>query len=201
MYNSGLLRCRSSKITVCYTDHEKSMPYVLGSYNGPTKSHGSIPAECNMLIWEMTKYSSGLKSSSFRKVFEDYLAGNPSVLDLGTLTISPVGVNIWSQAWVPLILDCQMTYYPDPENWEFGEVDFSRSPGAPTYNNIQSVPITFERRIPLTRGPGQIISDQISRFRAEEEEMDDGGVIDSDLEEKLDALETIFKNRDLLLPH
>ena len=93
--------------------------YVLGhsaqfvfhpTYRSPT-DYGSVPRECNMLIWEMERYSSDISNPQFKSDFENYLNGQPSVFDSSDFAISPVGVNIWSQAG-SIIMDCQMTYYP-----------------------------------------------------------------------------------------
>ena len=200
MYNNGKLRCRSSQTPLCVTGPFRSVCFP-STYRSPTDYHGSVPRECNMLIWEMERYSSDILNPQFKSDFENYLSGQPSIFDSSDFAISPVGVNIWSQAWVPIIMDCQMTYYPDPEHWEFGEIGFNRSSDAPPYTSFSGTPITFEKRIPLTRGPGQIVEDQITRFLLEEEQLDGDaelGVIDVELEEQLSALKDVFRNRDLL---
>ena len=109
-----------------------------------------IPQEVHWLILESSMISKKIQESlPYRIYLDEYSKGKrpdkslflPLVSNLdGTtqaayaLTMddsfpSHVAINIWSQAWVPILLDISMDYFPETRGWLLGDVDYNRIPG------------------------------------------------------------------------
>ena len=116
---------------------------------------------------------------------------------------SPIALNRWRQAWLPIMLDVEFEYYSEEENWELQDIDYQRTSGNETISNTANQPITINYRIPLSRNSNKIVSTQIRRFLDEEDQLDEDGkgvLTDGENGEYLMFIELMneFRERELL---
>ena len=74
---------------------------------------------------------------------------------------SPVSVNRWSQAWLPIMLDVEFEYYSEENNWELHDIDYQRTSGNEEISDTANEPVKINYRIPLSRNSNKIVSAQI----------------------------------------
>ncbi len=116
---------------------------------------------------------------------------------------SPIALNRWKQAWLPILLDVEFEYYSEEKHWELQEIDYQRTLGNETISNTASEPIKIKYRIPLSRNSNKIVSTQIRRFLDEEDQLDEDGkgvLSDGENGEYLMFIELMneFRERELL---
>ncbi len=116
---------------------------------------------------------------------------------------SPIALNRWRQAWLPIMLDVEFEYYSEEENWELQDIDYQRTSGNETISDTANKPITINYRIPLSRNSNKIVSTQIRRFLDEEDQLDEDGkgvLTDGENGEYLMFIELMneFRERELL---
>lgn len=113
---------------------------------------------------------------------------------------SPLAVNVWRQAWVPLYAEWEVDVHSDerltPERWELGELDY-----APRFGSLPQAKHTIRGRSLLDATAALTFSDQVNRFLAEEEALDrseGGGTIDETTEDALRRIATAAIYTDVL---
>lgn len=116
---------------------------------------------------------------------------------------SPVALNRWRQAWLPIMLDVKFDYYSEENNWELQDIDYQRTSGNEMISDTANQPITINYRIPLSRNSNKIVSTQIRRFLDEEDQLDEDGkgvLSDGENGEYLMFIELMneFRERELL---
>ncbi len=116
---------------------------------------------------------------------------------------SPIALNRWRQAWLPIMLDVKFEYYSEEKNWELQDIDYQRTSGNEKISDTANEPITINYRIPLSRNSNKIVSTQIRRFLDEEDQLDEDGkgvLSDGENGEYLMFLELMneFRERELL---
>ena len=198
-YNSnGLTKVRTMQAIQRLFAFDHTPTYVC-------KNRNWLPKEIDFLI-EETKLNSALirNSAIFGNFFRKYSRGgldSTYFQDKDTDLISPVALNLWRQAWLPILLDIEMVYHSEQEHWNLGESDLQRQNGFEEIATHSVNPTTITQRVPISRNIGKIVSKQIERFLESEDELDEDGnegVLSNDEEEMFHLLKEEFLSRDLL---
>ena len=103
---------------------------------------------------------------------------NVSMFHRGTLP-SPVSVNTWSPAWIPMYLDYKIKYTPHRHtlgnnNWNLGDPDFDIVGNVGGLIQQSSDALTLEGRSLLTDSTGAVIVSQLERLLEEEVDLEKG---------------------------
>ena len=183
--------------------------------NPISKHRPWIPSEVDLLLKE-TLYFSGYVNIPEREntgtsdiyspqsIFTAYLKGEYYNHDSDDNDWpSPIALNRWRQAWLPIMLDVEFEYYREENNWELKDIDYERTSGNEKISDTASEPTTIKYRIPLSRNSNKIVSTQIRRFLDEEDQLDEDGkgvLSNGENGEYLMFLELMneFKERELL---
>ncbi|PXY78613.1 MAG: hypothetical protein CXX81_06710 [Methanobacteriota archaeon] len=96
----------------------------------------------------------------------------------GTLP-SPVSVNTWSPAWIPMYLDYKIKYTPHRHvlgnnNWNLSDPDFDINGDVGDLIQQSSDALTLEGRSLLTDSTGAVIVSQLERLLEEEVDLEKG---------------------------
>ena len=179
-HDEGLTKVRTAEEVVRHIGTSNPLTNPL------TKHRLWIPSEVDLLLRE-TLHISGLvnidqhdytytTAPMQKDYFGAYLNGNYYEHDTETSDWpSPVSVNRWSQAWLPIMLDVEFEYYSEENNWELHDIDYQRTPGNEEISNTANEPVKINYRIPLSRNSNKIVSTQIRRFLDEEDQLDEDG--------------------------
>ena len=85
-----------------------------------------------------------------RVLFTAYLKGDYYEHDTETSDWpSPVSVNRWSQAWLPIMLDVEFEYYSEENNWELYDIDYQRTPGNEEISDTANEPVKNKLQNPF----------------------------------------------------
>ncbi len=221
---NGLLRCRVSG---------KHYFQGLGLGTEPFESilnHGGIPSEIGDLNIEMNCWSQFITkpelSDDTKHVIISFAAGRHHGFskivngeqkdDFPTWAVgwtwaflvyfyrSPIAVNLWSQAWVPLFADYKVEIHPvSVSDWSLGDVEFEieNSVLANIRNGIgTSAPHEISNRALLFGKSGAIFSEQISRLVSELDDAAPEGFADlAEQMKALDILTAVIQDEDSLL--
>ena len=196
--SDGLTKVRTLKSIQRLFDLDNTPTYVC-------KNRNWIPKELDFLIEETKVFSASLRNVPvIGNYLRQYSRGElPTTYYHGGWTdmISPVAINIWRQAWLPILLDIELIYHSEQTHWTLGELDLDRESGFEEIALHSNTPITITQRVPITRNIGKIVSKQIERFLESEDDLDENGnegVLSDDEEEMFRLLREEFLSRDLL---
>ena len=186
----------------------QSIQRLFAMDNTPTyvcKNRNWIPKEIDFLIEETKRYSASYRNNPIISSFlSKYSRGQIQTIthqSSNSDLISPVALNIWRQAWVPILLDIELVYHSEPKNWKLGEVDMERESGFEEIASQSVDSMTIKQRVPISRNIGKIVSKQIERFLESEDDLDENGnegVLSDEEEEMFRLLKEEFLSRDLL---
>ena len=156
--------------------------------NPISKHRKWIPNEVDLLLKETLHYSD---SVNFPKLGYKVATANLPTFDSDFIAYitgnhlnhksddndwpSPVAINRWRQAWLPILLDVEFKYHSAESNWQLEEIDYQRTPGNEKIIDSSTKPVTIKYRIPLSRNSNKIVSSQIRRFLDEEDQLDEDG--------------------------
>ena len=158
-----------------------------------------LPQEIPLLLREFAMLS--VLITSDKEQFQSYNRGeNQQLFDSQETMSSHVAIQPWSQPWLPILADVEVTYTSQTEGWALGEVDYERDE-TDLIPETEPITMTFSQRLPLTRSIGNVVASHIRRFLDEEADLDEqvamNGVLDSDEELQFEQLINSFENRDL----
>ncbi|MBT3771307.1 MAG: hypothetical protein HOE92_02655 [Euryarchaeota archaeon] len=194
----GLLECRNVEPSFFGGGFDARWGLLYPeSYSSDLNAHGGIPSVCKKVIWESEVIANEYSDNEgFRKNINAIIFSS-STFSSNFGFPSPIALNPWRQAWIPILLDYEFEYTPQNDNWKLGLADFEQINPSQVST---SAPIIISGRMPLASKTGRIIADQIQRFLDEEHELDetDDGVISDDVYLEISALIKAYRTRDML---
>ena len=194
-----------------YQDHENGLKcrvtnnlfswHGAGNYVCENISYkASIPFEINGLIHELCSidrfatYASTTTTSNDKYDFIENIVYNWRGPELAKFP-STIGVNGWTQAWIPLFADVKYrNYILNIEDWKLGKADFELTDEMATLSDASSSSnwTTHTFRTPITVNSGRNLATKIKEFREEFIGMGRGAI------SGLNQLESILPNLDMV---
>ena len=171
----GFLQCRMTDIAFNVLPDDPSTKPVF-------PKHGAIPVECEKLAQELSYHASVLNNTKTREEFEDIkrlvsgedLDQKQSLSKDHFYTIfmnhirSPVAINVWKQAWVPLFAECSFELAElSKDDFEFMDLDYEIKADiwSSIRNGEQQISWhSINQILPLFAKAGSVLSKQVDSY-------------------------------------
>ena len=171
----GMLQCRMSDVAFNILPTESSTKPVF-------PKHGAIPVECEKLAHELSYHASILNNTQTRQEFDDIerlvsgenLDQKQSLSKDHFYTIfmnhirSPVAINVWKQAWVPLFAECSFELAElSKDDFEFMDLDYEIKPDiwSSIRNGEKQISWhSIDQVLPLFAKAGSVLSKQVDSY-------------------------------------
>ena len=171
----GLLQCRMSDVAFNVLSNDPSTKPVF-------PNHGAIPVECEKLSQELSYHASVLNNTKTREEFSNIkklVSGEHldqkvslNIDDFYTIFMnhirSPVAINVWNQAWIPLFVECSFELAElSKDDFEFMDLDYEIKPEvwASIRNGEKQISWhSINQILPLFAKAGSVLSKQVESY-------------------------------------
>ena len=212
----GMLHCRlSDKISESCASSPNLRPVL--------PNHGGIPPECFDIAHEVSVLASSLQHVNSQETIDLLIrfTTGESETDLSQLMTrdfnsyqlytylsehirSPVAMNVWSQAWIPLFADCtyelaELSF----DDFEFMDLDYEINEDV--WNSIKDGTRdvswhTTNQVLPLFAKAGSVLSDQVNSYRLNAANQAPSGLADLAIQlQTYDVLSTVLDINDAIM--